>query len=388
MYTQTITPYNPNMQAPIPHHQPTPPHWTRFFSCKDAAQALFDHVSTRGSSHTPEKNTLEAYTTSIQMFNTFAGDTLPTPKLIQNYINYLLNSKGLKPSSITARLAPVRIYLKALANQPTIGYTGYDRDVISEYREQIRSAIDVKNPPPASKSNYGPLFNPEFVRLEQNQVNLVLLKIDRYSLQGKRDYALLMTAFYTALRVSELTRITLNNITPLGDGFAVTVRGKRGNIDPVPLSPFAYRAIMEYVTAYNEAIGKMDNTHYASTIPPMIEGDVPVWQPLEGENCPMRVGRAIGTGFYDPCVGLLQKGISGIIGNRTANALGDKFRCAAHDTRRTAAYIAYKAGMPLTAIQKLLRHKDAATTLRYIGVSPNLQDSDMGQYGIVFGFAA
>lgn len=372
-------------QAPVLHNRPTPPHWTRFFSPEDAMMSLFAHIETRASAHTTEKNTRKTYEISLRMWHEFAGDALPTPKLMQSYINYLLHQKGLKPSSITVRLAPIRIYLKALANQPTIGYVGHDRDLITEYREQIRSAIDVKNPPPATKSNYGPLFNPEFVRLEQNQVNLVLLKIDRDSLQGKRDYALLMTAFYTALRLSELTRITLNTITPVGDSYQITVRGKRGTTDPVPLSRFAYNAIMEWVTAYN---GTLDNFDYASTNPPRIEGDVPVWQPLEGENTIMQVGRAIGTGVYDPCAGLLHKGLRGIIANRTASALGERYRMAAHDTRRTAAYVAYKAGMPLTAIQKLLRHKDASTTLRYIGASPDLQASDFGTYGVVFGFAS
>jgi len=228
------------------------------------------------------------------------------------------------------------------------------------------------------------------VRLEQNQVNQVLMKIDRYSLQGKRDYALLMTAFYTALRITELTRMTLNTITPLGDGYAVTVRGKRGIIDPVPLSRFAYLAIMDYVTAYNQTVTDTpNNSHYASTTPPVIEGDVPLWQPLEGENTLMQVGRRISTNaIYDPCVGLLHKGIRGVIANRTESALGKRYRMAAHDTRRTAAYISYKSGMPLISIQKLLRHKDASTTLRYIGASPDLQASDMSSYGIVFGFAA
>jgi len=353
--------------------------------------SLFAHIETRASAHTTEKNTRKTYEISLRMWHDFAGDALPTPKLIQSYINYLLHQKGLKPSSITVRLAPLRIYLKALANQPTIGYYGRDRDLITEYREQIRSAIDVKNPPPASKSNYGPLFNPSFVRLEQNQVNLVLLKIDRDSLQGKRDYALLMTAFYTALRISELTRITLNSITPLGDGYAVTVRGKRGTTDPVPLSRFAYMAIMQWVTAYNKALmpsdDETDNNHYAST-PPAIEGDVPLWQPLEGENTIMQVGRKIGTGIYDPCLGLLHKGLRGIIANRTEHALDKRYRMAAHDTRRTAAYIAYKIGMPLISIQKLLRHKDASTTLRYIGQSPDLQASDFTTYGVGFGFAS
>ncbi|MDX2078548.1 MAG: tyrosine-type recombinase/integrase [bacterium] len=406
MYNQMITQYTPNAQAPIPHHQPTPPHWTTFFNPNQAVAELFRHVSSRTSA--PTKNTLSSYQTSLAMYNKFAGDKLPTPELIRAYIYHLQHIRKMSVSSIMVRLAPVRIYLRALSEQPTIGYRGHDRDLITEYREQIRSASEVKNPPPTSKSNYGPLFNPEFVRLEQNQVNLVLLKIDRYSLQGKRDYALLITAFYTALRITELTRITLNGITPLGDGYTVTVRGKRGIIDPVPLSKFAHMAIMEYVTAYNQAIQKIrdetDNGHYTSSsipplhamgrglgggvIPPMIEGDVPLWQPIESDNSPMRVGRGIGTGFYDPCVGLLQKGIRGIIGNRTAFALGDRFRLAAHDTRRTAAYIAYKGGMPLPAIQKLLRHKDASTTLKYIGASPDFQASDMAQYGIVFGYAA
>ncbi|KAB2861869.1 MAG: site-specific integrase, partial [Anaerolineae bacterium] len=56
-----------------------------------------------------------------------------------------------------------------------------------------------------------------------------------------------------------------------------------------------------------------------------------------------------------------------------------------HDTRRTAAALAYEAGMPLPQIQKMLRHKDPGTTLRYIGQKPDYASSNLNTYGVTFG---
>nr|MCU0481680.1 hypothetical protein [Anaerolineae bacterium] len=122
MLPSNIHPNAHIMQAPNSTHLPL---WTQYFNPAAAAAELYRHVATRASSNTG--NTLESYQTSLAMWNAFAGDQLPTSELIQSYIFYLQHTKWLKPSSIMARLAPVRAYLKFLSKQPTIGYRGDER---------------------------------------------------------------------------------------------------------------------------------------------------------------------------------------------------------------------------------------------------------------------
>jgi site-specific recombinase XerD len=360
------------------------PHWTLYFSPQKAMKAVFDKVAMGQSARTPEQNTMRSYARGIAMFNEFSQGEMPTPTMMTAYITYLVLNRGLKSTSATVYLAPVRHYLKALSTQDTLGYTGRDREIITEYREQIRAAIEIQNPASDRTTHLGALWNPEFVRLTKKQVTSVLRSIDRDTLQGLRDYALLITAFYTALRISELARMTFNTIKPAGNAYSITVRGKRSNYDPVPLPQIAHNAITAYVTAYNakvQAILETDKKPYA---PPFIQADTPLWRPLEGVNTPTCIGRNIGTGTYTASDGLKHKGIRGIIGNRTEEALGSAYRCAAHDTRRTAASIAYDSGMPIKAISKLCRHDRQQTTEIYIGEKVDIDASDMAQLGVIF----
>jgi site-specific recombinase XerD len=196
----------------------------------------------------------------------------------------------------------------------------------------------------------------------------VLRGINRSTRSGLRDYALLHVAFTSGLRLAELQRITLNSIQPSGDVYLITVRGKRSNVDPVPVSARAFADIMAWVDAYNAELPADD--------PRRIAGDLPIWQPLlHGDNYAW-----VGVNGFKPSRGMSAQGLRDIIERTTRAALGDQFALAAHDTRRTAAAIAYDAGMPLPSIQKLLRHKDAAVTLRYIGQKPDYDQSTLANY--------
>jgi len=125
---------------------------------------------------------------------------------------------------------------------------------------------------------------------------------------------------------------------------------------------------MAWVDAYNADLPADDARR--------IQGDLPIWQAmLHGDNYGY-----IGVNKFNPARGLSSQGLRDIIERSTRSALGDQFALAAHDTRRTAAAIAYEAGMPLPAIQKLLRHKDAAVTLRYIGQKPDFAGSTLANY--------
>jgi site-specific recombinase XerD len=342
--------------------------WLRYFSPADALKAVWAHVETQPGARTPERHTARAYASGLKHFMDFAGLQLPTADLMAMYVASLTGA-GLKSNTIASKyLAPVRHYLTALSDQSVIGFTGETRDFISDCKDQIRLAAKVKTPKAQTTTNVAPLWRADAIRLETAQVNAVLRSLPRPALSALRDYALLHIAFSTGLRLAELARLSLDSFTPAGDYWLATVRGKRSNIDPVPLSGAAYRDLITWVDAYNADLAPDDARR--------IEGDRPVWQPLTRSDRHMTPG----VNRFNPDRGMSHQALRDLIAKRTRAALGDKFAIAAHDTRRTAAAIAYDKGMPIADIQQLLRHKDAATTMRYVGTKPDFGARALSTY--------
>lgn len=361
---------NPTTSLAQDFHQDTT--WLRYFDPQAAIAAVAAHVKQLPSSRTPEQHTMRVYQSGLRYFTSWIGHQLPTSDLMLAFIAHLTD-RGLKANTISSKyLAPVRLYLSKLAGQRITGFTGSERDYVADCREHIRAAAAVKAPRAETVSNVAPLWRAEFKRLTVQQVNAVLRSIDRATMRGLRDYALLHIAFSTGLRIAELSRITPDSITPQGELFLITVRGKRSNVDPVPVSAAAIDDLRAWVGAFNDRLDPDD--------PRRINGTTPIWQPVvHGDNLPI-----VGVNGYVPGRGVTHQALRTIIAQRTAAALGDTYALAAHDTRRTAAAIAYEAGMQITDIQKLLRHKDAAVTLRYVGTKPTFDKSTLANY-VTFG---
>lgn len=171
--------------------------------------------------------------------------------------------------------------------------------------------------------------------------------------------------FESALRVSEIQRITLNKIKPNEDYYEIFVRGKRNNIDPVSISSDLYHAITDYIDRYNQPLDDDD--------PRRIRSNTPVFQRIHiGDN-------HLHTAKYTN-KGLTSSGISRIVHRQTKSILGDEFACKPHDCRRTFAYIAYTQGMDIRDISRALRHSDVAITWRYIGIQPDNQTTLLTNY--------
>lgn len=341
--------------------------WTQYFNPRQAVAAVAAHIRALPSSQTAEQHTRRVYEAGLKYFLDWSDGQLPTEDLITAFIAHL-KARGLRASTISSKyLAPARLYLRKLAGQRIQVY-GTERDFVQDCKEHIRMAAAVRPPRPETTSNLAPLWRPEFKRLTLPQVRSVLRQIDRTTIAGLRDYALLYIAFSTGLRLAELQRITLASISQQGDHHILTVRGKRSNIDPVPISTGVLAAIEVYVQAYNAPLADDD--------PRRITDDSPLWQPLlHGDH-----HAHPGSNGYDPARGISQQSLRCIISRRTADTLGPSLAIAAHDTRRTAAALAYDAGMPLTDIQALLRHKDAAVTLRYVGTKPDFASRALETY--------
>ncbi len=345
--------------------------YRRFFDFDAAYQSVLNHVSGLPSDHTPERHTRKVYISGLNYFIKFLQDELPTPEIMRSYVAHLAD-RNLQAPTINARyLTPARHFCRALAAQPLRFEDVGDGKMLfglPEWREQIRQASDTKDVPKFTHTDISPLYDPRFHRLTIVQVNAILRGVDTSTLGGLRDYAMLHTAFSSALRLAELARLTLSSITPVDAGYIVTVRGKRSNMTPVPIAAKAVEDIRRYVEAFNADLALDD--------PRRITDDTPLWQPLlKSKHHPAITD-------YSPSKGISNQSARQII-CKHAEKVCPGFN--PHDTRRTAAALAYEAGMPLPQIQRMLRHKDPGTTLRYIGQKPDYASSNLNTYGVSFG---
>lgn len=366
MHATNIIHYNPGEDT----------RWQDYFSIRDAYQQVIDHVLTLPSSRNAEQHTLDAYTSGLDYFLTWLAGRLPTRKTVAQFITHLKTEKengrggyGLTSSTIGSKyLAPVRHFLNALHDQHIRCDTGSEYLYIGDCKQHISSASRIKTPPKDESSHLAPL-DATGNRLTKDQVNRLFMAIDTTNLIGLRDLALLYVGFTSGLRNAELRRMTLDSITMGTTTYEVHVRGKRNNRAPVPVDIVAINLIDKYVSAYNDTLPQDD--------PRRINDDTPIWQPLlHGSNhC------HIGINGYDPMTGISAQGIRNIL-KKWALAAGIKLqiRLTAHDMRRTIAAIMRDAGADYGDIQRLLRHKNIATTFKYIGEKRDLSKALASQY--------
>ncbi len=340
--------------------------WTDYFRLADALAGFEAHLSALPSDRTPEQHTRKGYMAGLKAFLDFAGSRLPTEDLMRLYVKGLL--KRVQPTTLASKyLAPVRIYLRILARQRIPGLTGAARDFVADCREELQRAAEIKAPATGYTTHEGALGRKDFVRLTVDQVNAVFAAIDRTRRAGLRDTALLYVFLTTGLRLAEVARITLRSIEPHEGLYLVRVRGKRNNIDPVPLAPDVYAHVLAWVEAFQRGLVKDDLRH--------INGDVPVWQPLSRTGGSLSVG----ANHYNPLIGMSHQAIRDVVARRT-RILGEIYTCSVHDLRRTAAAIAASNGMDIIDISAMLRHANIATTARYIGKSRDYARQSLPTY--------
>lgn len=378
----------------VPHNF-TDTTWLQYFDPKRALASVAAHIAQLPSHRTPEKYTQAAYSDSLKYFLNWCGckiDTasskyqkaslkqilswsiftmpLPGPALVKLYIAHLAD-RNLKSTTISSKyLAPLRHYLDALIDQE-IRVTGLEREFVYDCKDALRKALKQKSPRQETMTNLSPLYQ-HGIRLELGQVNGILRGIDRSTRTGLRDYALLLAAFSSGLRIAELQRMSLDKITRENNVWLLTVRGKRNNMDPIAIMDQLYEAIMAYVEAHNAGLDEDD--------PRRITDKSALWQPyLHGDHyMPLTVRD------YDPDRGFSQDGIRAMFRRRVESVLGQVKsrggkRFSAHDTRRTFAYLADSAGMKRKNISRAMRHHNTATTDVYIGDSPNYEDWILGR---------
>jgi integrase/recombinase XerC len=171
--------------------------------------------------------------------------------------------------------------------------------------------------------------------LTSKQVKAILGSVDRGTIQGLRDYAILALMITGGLRTIEVSRSNIEDLRAVGDSTALYIQGKGKDekTDYIKIQPQVEEAIRDYL----KALGITDQT-----------------QPLFTSTSNNSKGERLTT-----------RSISGIVKKRLQEAGYNSDRLTAHSLRHTAVTLSLLGGNSLQEVQQFARHANITTTQIY-----------------------
>lgn len=146
---------------------------------------------------------------------------------------------------------------------------------------------------------------------------------------NERDYLLFTLGINTGLRVSDLLRLTVEDVQ---DG-NITIREKKtGKIKQFALSDTCRKAIEHYLQATGLTTGTL--------FPSRKDGDKPITK--------VQAWRIL---------------------NKAAEQAGIRENIGTHTMRKTFGYHALRQGVDISYIQRCFNHSSQAITMRYLGIT-------------------
>lgn len=293
------------------------------------SQAVFRYLQYLESEQGKSALTVKNYAHQLQDFvkSTKASSPEVIDKMtIREYKQYLHQFTDASGSPLTVRtknhrLTVLRAMMRYLIQEEELDV--YPPDRIQRFKEDPRQ-VKV-------------LFEDGLQRL--------LAAPDRDTVRGKRDFAILMTFFSTGLRLSEL--VSLNRRDVNENTREMSVRGKRGKVRVVFLSP----AAVEAIKAYTDTLDSPAEPLFIRLVK-----DMP-GRTVRGDE-----------------LRLTQRSIQNIV-KKYALAAGIVSDPSPHTLRHSFATNLLRNGADLRSVQELLGHKDLSTTQIYTHVTnPQLKE--------------
>jgi len=279
-----------------------------------APQMITEDLYSRFTSFIDAKpKTVATYTRAIRQLATFfstRGITQPQREDVLAFRDEL-KATGHKPTTVQNYITATRLFFQWTAQE----------GIYPNIADHIKGATLSKD----HKKDY----------LTSKQVKRVLSSIDRDTLQGKRDYAMLALMITGGLRTIEVSRADIQDIRTVGDDAALFIQGKGRDEkeEYVKIQPPVEDAIREYLKA---------------------RGTVAVTDPLFASTSNNSKGRRMTT-----------RSVSGIVKDRLVAAGYDSSRLTAHSLRHTAVTLSLLGGEDLQRVQQFARHSNLATTMIY-----------------------
>ena len=167
------------------------------------------------------------------------------------------------------------------------------------------------------------------------QIKSILSDIDRTTLEGKRNFAIMTLMVTGGLRTIEVTRANLEDLRTLGDCTVLYVQGKgrKDRTEFVKISAQVLKAINDYLTARGQ-----------------VKESEPLFASVSKRN---RGGR------------LTTRTISRICKTAMIAAGFNSSRLTAHSLRHSAVTLSIMAGASIQEAQSFARHANISTTTIY-----------------------
>ena len=256
--------------------------------------------------------TVETYTKNISRFFAYLnenGIAQPQREDIVAYRDYL--KLGHKPTTVQGYLAAVKLFFQWTAQE------GLYPDVA----QRVKGAkLDTEH-----KKDY----------LTTKQVARLLGAIDRSTLKGMRDYAMLSVMVTTGLREISIVRANIGDIRAAGDATALYYQGK-GHEEKADYVKLA-EPVEEAVRAYLKARGETDP-------------QAPLFSSIANRNTGER---------------MTTRSVSRVAKDRLISVGLESDRLTGHSLRHTAATLNLLNGGTVEETQQLLGHANINTTLIY-----------------------
>ncbi len=277
-------------------------------------QGLPEYLCTRFVSFidaTPK--TIETYTRALrQMFRFFRENAITAPQRedILSYREYL-KASGHKPTTIQNYITATRLFFQ---------WTEQER-IYPNIAAHVKGAKLNRD----HKKDY----------LTSAQSKAVLAGIDKTTVTGLRDFALVALAITGALRTIEISRANIQDLRTLGDSTVLYVQGK----------------------------GREERTEYVKVAAP-VEKAIRDYLKVRGETDPS-APLFCSTSNNSQGGRLSTRTVSGICKAAMRSAGYDSERLTAHSLRHTGITLALLSGESLEEAQQYARHANISTTMIY-----------------------
>ena len=259
------------------------------------------------------QRTIEAYKKNIKQFIKWLTNNNITEPTRADILAYRESLKtNLKPATVQSYIIAVRQFFKWAEQE----------GIYKNIAENIKGAkIDREHKKDA---------------LTTAQIKDILKKIDKRTIQGKRDYAIISLTVTGGLRTIELQRANIEDIRTLANNTVLYIQGKgrEEKTEYIKLTAPVEKAIRSYLNAREEADIK-----------------APLFTSESNRNTGGR---------------LTTKSLSRIIKNTFIKAGYNSERLTAHSLRHTAGTLNLLNGGTLEETQQLLRHSNINTTMIYL----------------------
>ena len=273
-------------------------------------------------------------------------------KIMTEYLNYLKNTKKSSNNTIQAYRRDLNFFFEYL-NKNNMDYLKVGYDDVQKYMEELngegRKAASVSRRLATLRSFYGFLLKKKLIKaiptnkinmpkiekkapmvLTSDEVEILLSQPKSYDLKGIRDKAMLVFAYATGMKVSEIINLDLKDVN-LVDSYVVCNEGYSKRV--VPLGRISKEALVEYLDNSRPYLLKT-------------EDEKPLFVNIMGNR-------------------LTRQGFWKIIKQYQEQAHIDK-EITPHVLRHSFATHLLQNGADMRAVQTMLGHTDIASTQVYM----------------------